>query len=75
MNSLFYATLSLPGDRIFCLAITARDMMAAMDQVQAWVSGWSAARTEIVPTIDSISGSKPRGLEAQLIHNFVKVPG
>ena len=76
MNSLFYATLSLPGDRIFCLAINARDMMAAMDQVQAWVSGWATADLTSQPiTIESISGSKPRGLEAQIIHNCVKVPG
>jgi len=74
MNSLFYATLSLPGDRIFCLAITARDMMAAMDQTQCWVSGWTSAHGQ-PPSIDAISGSKPRGLEAQTIHNFVKVPG
>jgi len=76
MNSLFFATLSLPGDRIFCLAINARDMMAAMDQVQAWVSGFVTADMTGQPiTIESISGAKPRGMEAQIIHNCVKVPG
>lgn len=72
MNTLFYATLSHAGSP-FCLAINARDMMAAMDQLQAWVSGFSS-RGEALISIASLSDSKPRGLEAQLIHNYVKVP-
>lgn len=76
MNSLFYATLSLPGDRIFCLAISARDIMAALDQLNAWTSGYASyAGVLPLPSVLGINSTKPRGLEAQLIHNFVKVPG
>ncbi len=70
---MFYASISIASTPI-CLLIRARDMMAAMDQVNAWISGFtSAVQGDFALTLTGISSSKPRGIEAQDIHNYVKV--